>query len=200
MASFSKTVRRVHMYSALFLTPWMIIYAASGLVLNHNQLVRSWYAGGVGVMEKVDERPYPTTFSADADARLVAGQILEDLNLRGSFGVQGTLASPKLTINRNAGFAQHRVTYFPAEKRLLVEKQTFTLPVFLNRAHFRHGYEQPFFAAKVWAVVLDAVIVAMLFWAVSGVIMWWDIRPARMAGFACIVGSFALFAVLLVAS
>jgi hypothetical protein len=197
MASSLILIRRLHMYSALFLAPWMLIYAASGLVLNHMPVVRGWYGAEFQRFEKIGERPYTTTFSADADARTIAAQILADLDLAGSFGVQGTVDSPRIVINRNGSFAQHRIIYFPAERRLTHEKQSFVLPVFLNRAHFRHGYDHPFAASWSWAFTVDLVIVAMLFWAVSGIIMWWEIKPARVLGWASLTASAAVFGLLL---
>src|SRR6188474_3280830 len=98
----SKVIRRTHMYLALFLTPWMLIYALSGLVLNHNQTIRGWYGDRFGQMEKVEERPYSTVFSADADPRMIGAQILADLGLSGTFNVQGSASQPRLVINRNA--------------------------------------------------------------------------------------------------
>ena len=194
----SKVIRRTHMYLALFLAPWMLIYALSGLVLNHNQTIRGWYGDRFAPFEKIEERPYTTVFSADAEPRVIGAQILADLGLSGTFNVQGTATQPRLVINRNAGFALHRITYVRTENRLLVEKQPFTAPVFFNRAHFRHGYEQPFLSAKVWAVVVDLAVAGMLFWALSGIVMWWEIRPARWTGAAFGLVGVALFGVLLV--
>jgi len=186
------------MYLALFVTPWMIIYALSGLVLNHGAWVRGIYGAKFNAFEQVADRPYATVFSSDADPRQIGGQILEELGLSGTFNVQGNATSARLVVNRNAAFSAHRVTYFRAENRLLVEKQSFVTPVFLNRLHFRHGYEQPFLAARLWAVTVDLAVVAMLFWAVSGIWMWWEIKPARAWGAVCAAAGFALFGVLFV--
>ena len=181
-ASPSKIIRRVHLYLALFLTPWMLVYALSGLVLNHAETVRGWYGGKFNDFEKLEERPYTAAFSADAPARLIGAQILADLGLAGSFNVQGTPAQPKLVITRNAALTAHRVTYFRTENRLLIEQQSLSTPVMLNRLHFRHGYEQPFISAKIWGFAVDLAIVGMLFWVVSGIWMGWEIKPARTAG------------------
>ncbi len=178
----SKVIRRVHMYLALFLTPWMLVYALSGLVLNHGEMVRGFYGGKFSDFEKIGERPYAAAFSADADARLIGAQILDDLGLAGTFNVQGNPDQPRLVINRSAPFTAHRITYFRAEHRLVIEKQSLNAPVVLNRLHFRHGYEQNFFSAKIWAVVVDLAVVGMLFWVASGIWMWWEIRPARAWG------------------
>ena len=185
------------MYLALFLTPWMLIYALSGLVLNHGQAVRAFYGAKFGQFEKVEERPYNAAFSEGADARLIGAQVLEHLGLTGTFNVQGQPNQPRLVITRNAAFAAHRVTYFRTENRLLVEKQAFSAPVFLNRAHFRHGYGQPFLASKVWAVIVDLAVVGMLFWVLSGLWMWWEIKPARFTGAVFAVIGIAIFGVLL---
>ena len=185
------------MYLALFLTPWMLIYALSGLVLNHNQVVRSLYGAKFGQMEKVEERPYAAAFSADADPRMIGAQVLEHLGLSGTFNVQGNAKQPRLVINRNGAFALHRITYFRAENRLLVEKQAFTAPVFLNRSHFRSGYEQPFLAAKAWGFTVDLAIVGMVFWVLSGLWMWWEIKPARAFGAVCGLVGLGLFGFLL---
>lgn len=178
---FSKLVRRTHMYLALFLTPWLIVYALSGFVLNHGH----WFAAGHGhpvPFEKVEEREYQAVFSEDADVRGIAAQVLEDLGLAGAFSVQGDARQPKLVIQRGGAFSAHRITYFRPQNRVLIEKHTFTTPMFLNRTHFRHGYQQPYVAPTLWAVVVDLVVVALLFWVLSGLWMWWEIRPARAWG------------------
>jgi hypothetical protein len=36
----SKILRRTHMYLALFLTPWMLIYALSTMAMNHRELFK----------------------------------------------------------------------------------------------------------------------------------------------------------------
>ena len=193
----SKLIRRTHMYLALFLTPWMMIYALSGLVLNHNQAIRSFYGARFGQFEKVEERPYNAAFSDGADSRMIGAQILDHLGLSGSFNVQGSPNQPRLVIIRNAAFAAHRITYFRTENRLLVEKQSFSAPVFVNRAHFRHGYDQPFLSSKAWGFIVDLAIVGMVFWVLSGLWMWWEIKPARTAGAVIAVVGFGMFGILL---
>ena len=75
----SKLIRRTHMYLALFLTPWMVIYALSGLVLNHIQTIRSAYGENFNKFEKVGEREYTAAFSADADVKMIGARIFEIL-------------------------------------------------------------------------------------------------------------------------
>lgn len=191
----SKVIRRTHMYLALFLTPWLIIYALSGLVLNHFSLFAPTQR--LLPFEKVGEREYKAAFSADADDRMIAAQVLEDLGLAGSFHVPGAPGAAPMVINRPGAFDLHRVTYFREQGRVLIERQQYNAPAFLNRAHFRHGYEQPFMASTVWAVIVDLVIIALLFWVASGLWMWWEIKPARAWGAVFAVVGLGIFGLLL---
>jgi hypothetical protein len=45
----------------------------------------------------------------------------------------------------------------------------------------------------VWAVVVDVVIVAIVFWALSGLWMWWEMRVTRAWGAAFLLGGLAVF-------
>lgn len=197
----SKVIRRTHMYLALFLTPWLLIYAASGFVLNH----RAWFfpvsseghAQAQPQFKKVAERDYDVAFSDDADARMIGAKVLEDLEMSGAFNVQGNAGQPRLVIMRNGAFAVDRVTYLRPQKKLLIERQTLDAPMFLNRSHFRHGYNQPFMASITWAVIVDLVIASLVFWVLSGLWMWWEIKPARAWGAVFGLAGAAIFALLL---
>jgi len=186
---FSKLVRRTHMYLALFLTPWMLGYAVSTIAMNHRMPRPADFV-------KEREQTYPNGFEAGTPPREIARQILSDLELDGAFGVQGPAPDGRLTINRQGMLTPRRITFTPADGRVVVERLDLETSGFLNRFHRRRGYQQPFAADRAMAVSVDAVIVAMVFWALSGLWMWWEMRATRWWGIACAttgIGIFALF-------
>ena len=64
---------------------------------------------------------------------------------------------------------------------------------FLLRLHTAHGYPgDPGEARWVWAVVVDAMAFVMVFWALSGLVMWWQIRATRRAGLVVLLLSAAV--------
>ena len=193
----SKLIRRTHMYLALFLTPWLLIYAMSGFVLNHGK----WFGMGGGVkpppFEKIEEREYHAEFSKDADERFIAAQMLAELKLSGPFHVDGDSDGPKLEIRRHAAFAEYRITYLREPNRLIVERQQVNKTMFLNRSHFRHGYYQSDAASIAWGVIVDLVVVSLIVWVLSGLWMWWEIKPSRAWGAMFGLVGVGLFAVLL---
>jgi hypothetical protein len=186
----SKLIRRSHMYLALFLTPWMVGYAASTLLMNHA-------AGRPVVFVSESERPYNTSFEPGTPPRVVAEQILSELDLEGTFGVAAPSPDGKLTITRQDIVAPRRVTFYPTEQRLTVERAQPDAVGFLYRFHRRRGYEPPYLADRAMAFSVDLVIAAMVFWALSGLWMWWEMRATRRWGLACAilgVGIFTFFA------
>src|SRR4029450_4332041 len=134
MRMFPRLVRRSHMYLALFLTPWMIGYAASTLLMNHE-------AGRPVVYGKDTEQSYNSSFEPGTPPRVVAEQILSDLHLEGTFNVAPPSADGRLTITRQDIIAPRRVTFYPGEHRVVVEKAKADSVGFLYRFHRRRGYE-----------------------------------------------------------
>lgn len=60
---------------------------------------------------------------------------------------------------------------------------------FLTRMHLQHGYPGEVSVRWVWAVVVDIMAGVMVFWWLSGVLMWWQIKATRWLGFAVLVVS-----------
>lgn len=58
---------------------------------------------------------------------------------------------------------------------------------FLTRLHLAHGFPGSTNAKWFWAVVVDAMAFVMVFWGVSGVFMWWQIKATRALGLAVLL-------------
>src|SRR5215472_9366545 len=174
----SKLIRRIHMYLALFLAPWMTLYAVSTLVMNHTQFT----GAGPQTFTRERELNYTNSEVAGASDHEVARQILVNQGMDGSFNVQGSLKQGRLVIFRQESAALRRVTFVAGEHRLTIEREDFQMGRFLKRMHTRSGFTQPYASATAWGFLVDVVVVAMVFWVASGAWMWWEIRPARLVG------------------
>ena len=78
--------------------------------------------------------------------------------------------------------APRRITWDSIGGKLVIERQEFRGPVLLERMHRRRGYQQPYAVEDTWAFSVDVAVVAMVFWSLSGLWLWWEIRPARRWG------------------
>jgi hypothetical protein len=195
---FSRVVRRTHMYAGLFLSPWMLMYGLSTVAMNHRASFQRWYGGSLTEWVQESEQSFGGRFSEGVPARAMAEQILRDLGLEGRFTANARKAEGTLVITRAGAIRPRRITYWPGSGRLVVERQAFRAEPFLEGLHRRRGYDSGYAADGLWAVSVDLSIAAIVFWAVSGVWVWWEVRAARRAGLVLGLIGLALFVVLAV--
>jgi hypothetical protein len=193
---FSKLVRRTHMYLALFLFPWILMYALSTLAMNHRAMFTAAYGPGPVPFEKEREIVYTGVFPENAEPEMISQQILSSVGLDGAHGVTRR-KDGAIVINRNDLLTPRRLTYFPADRHLLIEKMPQRPNAFLERFHRRRGYATGYRLDTVWAVSVDLVIIAMMFWVVSGLWMWWEMTATRRLGLMALLGGGGLFALYL---
>ena len=68
----------------------------------------------------------------------------------------------------------------------MVKRQYFHVADFLRWLHKRRGYEGPYLADIGWAVSVDMVIVSILAWGITGLWMWYKMKPTRRWGTLCL--------------
>jgi hypothetical protein len=192
----SKLVRRTHMYLALFLFPWMLMYALSTLAMNHRAFFSEKYGSDPVPFEKERELVYAGFLPEDAELRVISREILGSVGLDGAHAVTRR-KDGAIVITRNDLRAPRRLTYLSADRHLLIEKMPRRPDAFLERFHRRRGYATGYRLDTAWAVSVDLVIVAMVFWALSGLWMWWEMTATRRLGLSAFLGGAGLFAVYL---
>ncbi len=62
---------------------------------------------------------------------------------------------------------------------------------FLTRLHLAHGYPGEANCKWLWALVVDVMALALCFWGLSGLVMWWQIKAARWPGLVVLLASAA---------
>ncbi len=186
-------VRRTHLFLALFLTPWVLMYALSSIGMHHRMLFTGHEKRVHPGYELISEQKYTHRFEADTDKWTAARLILRDLDLEGAFSVRGTVEMGTLTIIRDHPIRPYQIIYDAGEASVRIEQQKFGMTFFLEMLHRRRGFQQPYVINDLWAVVVDMVIISILLWAFTGVWMWWSIARARKTGTWCLGIGIALF-------
>lgn len=183
-------IRRIHMYAGLALTPWVLMYALSTMVMNH----REHLGTKPPEFTKVEERRYEAVFPEGAKPRQQGEQVLRDLGMEGAF--TAGLRNGALVVNRLDLLQPKRITL--KDGSLLIEAAETKPAQTLERMHRRRGYSQPFWTDRVWGGLVDGFIVVMLAWAFTGVWLWWELRVTRRLGAAFLVAGLAVFTFFLV--
>ena len=190
-------MRALHLYTGLFLAPWMMVYAISAFCLNHN----AWFAKGLQLETKFENvleqefTPGPE-FPEIREQQAVA--VLRHVDLEGPHRVIGNPDAEQLVMFRYCATGHYRVSWSPARGSVIVDKQ---LPTswysVVNALHFRSGYE-PYFAALAWAVIVDLTTTSTVIWVISGIYLWARKPRKRLLGGVCLVVGALLFVVLAV--
>ena len=196
----SRLVRRIHMFTGLFLAPWMVMYALSTLVMAHQEYVNSFYVSKSPVMVKERELDYSRTFSVNLTRDAIAQQILNDLSMDGAHSVSGGRNGGPLVIQRQHAMAQRRLTFDASKSKITIEREEFRTPTILERLHRRRGYKQPYALEDTWGFTVDVAVVTMVFWSLSGIWLAWELKTTRAWGalsFVVGLGLFVAFAALI---
>ena len=192
----SRVVRRTHMFLALFFFPWMLMYAVSTLVMNHRAVFVARYGEGPVPFEREREVVYEGTFPESAELRAISQQVLAGLNLDGAHTVSRR-ADGAIVINRQDLLTPRRLTYSPAGHTVVIERLRHRPNALLERFHRRRGYATGYALDTAWAVSVDLVIAAMVFWVGSGLWMWWEMRARRRLGLGALATGVCLYAIFL---
>ncbi len=189
----SRWIRRIHMYAGLFLVPWMAMYALSTLVMTHRESVQSLYSSKNPAWVTESELNYTSLQGAIMTRDQMANQILHDIGLDGAHSVSVGGNGQPLVITRQHALATRRISYDPASLKIKIERQEFRTSTFLERMHRRRGYKEPYTRDDIWGFTVDAAVVAMVFWSLSGIWMWWELKAARFWGALSLAGGLGLF-------
>src|SRR5690606_6840809 len=57
----------------------------------------------------------------------------------------------------------------------------------LESLHKQHHYPPSFAASSVWALFADLTAITLLFWCLSGLLMWWQMKKLRWVGSSLLV-------------
>jgi hypothetical protein len=271
-------VRRLHVYTGLFLAPWILMYAVSALLLNHPTAFPDQEGVTFG-QPAIAGTPLSAIRRADEVARGVVDELNrqngresyrlvrpEKAQYRGEYAsailrTEGKAYTVFVDVRDGSGFARlrdepkekapfvskvepktdfavrdqvtdglpealarsglppgevtvtlipdvlfqiedadgrvWRATYNPLHGSLTGTPDRDESPTtrrYLTRLHVTRGYPPSPGIRWFWALSVDVVSIAMLFWVASGLVMWWQLKSVRRAGAIIVLVSVALAA------
>jgi hypothetical protein len=184
--------RRLHVYLALTVFPWVLMYGVSAFVINHHEWFDKQLAGSQPKWTERLRRPYDRPVPADANLQSIGKQIADHLGLEGRH--YAYKPGPKrLIVNVQGFWSNSRATYDLEKQEVVAEDERFQWNGFLIRMHERSGYAWDSWLEDAWAVFVDAASAGFLVLIGSGLWMWWQLPRTRWPGLAALLGGIALF-------
>lgn len=205
-AAILRLLRRTHMYAGLLLFPAVAVYGITGYSFNHptpqpdadrrtkehNTLQLTTLNYGPHLLSTPQAADLATMITRAMNTAVGASSTLPRYRL---VNVESASLSVQLMFQMESGDTTWDVAYNPGVNGLVqAVRQTapsWWLP--LSRVHVTAGYPQAkAFATSdmrttrvAWAIVVDGVAILLVYWGLSGLLMWWQNRSQRGIGLVC---------------
>lgn len=190
--SFALFLRRLHVYLALILLPWVLMYAVSALVINHNQSIKAFLDDGKPDWSERTTEAFNEPIPGDDELQEFGRNLAKQLGLEGGYYTYRS-GSGRINVNVQDFWSNHRVIYDSQAGTARVEDQRFQWNGFLIRMHERSGYLQESFLHDLWAVLVDVTCGAYLVLTLTGLWMWWSLKRCRWTGALAILSGLATY-------
>lgn len=184
---FLRTCRTLHGWLGVFVLPWVIVIGATGFYLNHSKLILAWLPQAAFSEADFDKVRPPAPITADQARALgetiwpedAIKEIVEEAyHGRPSFVVKKRQGSVILSISTGHQYIKTRYrrrTYSP--DGVLLHTKVYWGTVFKDL--HRSGWLG--WSLGTW--LADAVSLAMVFFGLTGAMMWWFPRAKKLGRF-----------------
>ena len=190
-------VRDLHLYSGLFISPFILLFALSVLYLNHGKLI-------------LDQAPpleaYPNLQLPDGLDRFKGVEavervktILPQVGVKGEIGyVRYNAKDGRLIFPVSKADAEATVDVDLSSRSATVTRRQMSLWESLAYLHRMPGPHNVairgnWIGTRVWRALADTSIYLLLFISISGIYLWWAIKAERKAGFRLLATGAATF-------
>ncbi len=195
MRAFYRWTRDLHLWLGLFLSPFLVVYAVSTVLVNHN--VRT-------AQDAARETSEPASVVVpDTEDRIALGKdIIAQLGLTGELGgVRRQPAQNRIIVPVNVPGKRRVVTVDTTTGLATVETTTTGLLnglVYLHFAPGQHlvGISGNWLGMRLWHWMADATVYIVLFLSATGVYLWTVLRAERKAGLIFLGAGAATFTAL----
>jgi hypothetical protein len=193
-------LRDLHLYFGLFISPFVLVFAASVFFLNHAKVSTDRWA----TVETFATLQIPAGLESarGPDAVRLARTLLPQVSLRGEIGFTRYVKDARQFV--------FPVSRPGLESQVVVDLQNQSVTVSRRPTNvwealaYLHKMPGPhnvairgnWFATRVWGWAADATIYLWMFITISGVYLWYAIKAERNIGIALLVGGAATFVAL----
>jgi hypothetical protein len=183
-------IRRIHLFTGLLLLVFVLMYFISGYVMIHSK----WFGE---TSPNVSVRTEHLNFPVDpTDAKVPA-------KLQAAFGLRGQSSSPERrgdgTIRLN--FSRPGTTFQTVVSadgtQLKITRKDFGPTGLANGLHRLRGYHGGWLYF-LWSLMYDLASIALILFALTGTVLWYQSTARHLAGWACLAASFGFTAAMII--
>lgn len=198
MKIYYPTIRMLHLYFGLFISPFVLIFSISVIIFNHPGFINRVNPAIAlpNIKTKLNKIPYDTTDLQTAKA------IIRKLNIIGEIDYISKKDSSISFPVTKPGLRSYVTVNTTNDSVLITQKYEGAL----RSTAYLHSMPGPHNVSlrgnsvflKIWRILADAVVYILLFLTASGVFLWYILKAERVIGmYALVVGVFFFVGIIL---
>lgn len=193
-----RVTRDLHLYSGLFISPFVLVFAVSVFFLVHAWLPKPSPAGG----GTVSNLPLPDNLETLSGRALIDAlrPALEQAGVQGEIGFVRHLANERrFVVPVSVPGRLTTITVDVAKREGAIESRVTGLADAVVALHKSPGphladVRMNWFYMRIWRWLADATVYVVLFLSLSGIYLWYVLRAERRIGFALLAaGALSFF-------
>lgn len=193
LKKYNSLIKDIHLYTGLFISPFLLVFAISALVLNHNFIdwQEDWQEWSFMVDDKIDETKKIELPAASDNKIEYARGILQAIDIEGEisniFEDSITLYIPvtkpgyriSIKVNTLSGMVSIRSTPTSFWQKLIwLHKMPGP-----HNANIRGNWTQ----TQNWTSLVDFSVMALFFSTITGTILWYNVKNERKTGLIALI-------------
>ena len=204
MTKFYTIIKDLHFYVGLFISPFIVIFSVSVLVLNHNFVdwQEDWQEWFFAVDERADrtaEYNIPTNNKNEIDfAKDILMQIQVTGEIAGIFGDSIKMYIPVTKPGRRISIRADLtsgIAYINSERTSLWKKL-----IWLHKMPGPHNanIRGNWVNTKIWGSLVDLFVICLFFSGITGITLWYYLKNERIFGLIALLIGFLSIAALII--
>ena len=187
-SSLYRRTRDLHLYAGLFVSPFVLVYAVSAVLLNHAYLPWGGPSARASEARAAEARTVRVAVTDFEDGLAVARQVRARLGIRGEIGfVSRRPGSTRLSFPIETPGQTTRVRVDLASGIATVEREdtgVWDATIWLHKMPGPHNVKirGNWVFTRIWGWLADGAVYLLLFLSATGIYLWTVLKAERRTG------------------
>lgn len=204
MKKYFKLFKEIHLHTGLFISPFLIIFAGSALILNHNFIdwQEDWQEWTFSVDDKVDEEIGFTLPEADLTKIEYAKNILRQAGISGEIAnIFGDSVQMYIPVTKPGYRISVKADLVSGTAYIHTERTNFWKKlIWLHKMPGPHNanIRGNWVHTRLWGSAVDFSMICLFISSITGIVLWFYFKKDRIAGIIALLIGLLSFSSLII--